>query len=88
MLPLDAQRFNSILLDMQSSGLRIWDKDFNRYLHSQKVIIYDPVQDYLYDLKQEWDGIDHIGRPAACCLRSSNRNSSTIWMWRRRKPHS
>ena len=50
-LPLDAQRFNSILLDMQSSGLRIWDKDFNRYLHSQKVIIYDPVQDYLYDLK-------------------------------------
>lgn len=132
-LLLDAQRFNSILLDMQSSGLRIWDKDFNRYLHSQKVIIYDPVQDYLYDLKQKWDGIDHIGRladcvptdckqwkqwwrngwdmtadmatvwlrcssrarattnphsAAACCLRSSNRHSSTIWMWRRRKPHS
>lgn len=65
-LPLDAQRFNSILLDMQSSGLRIWDKDFNRYLHSQKVIIYDPVQDYLYDLKQKWDGIDHIGRLADC----------------------
>ena len=65
-LPLDAQRFNSILLDMQSSGLRIWDKDFNRYLHSQKVIIYDPVQDYLYDLKLKWDGIDHIGRLADC----------------------
>lgn len=65
-LLLDAQRFNSILLDMQSSGLRIWDKDFNRYLHSQKVIIYDPVQDYLYDLKQKWDGIDHIGRLADC----------------------
>ena len=64
--PLDAQRFNSILLDMQSSGLRIWDKDFNRYLHSQKVIIYDPVQDYLYDLKLKWDGIDHIGRLADC----------------------
>ena len=65
-LSLDAQRFNSILLDMQSSGLRIWDKDFNRYLHSQKVIIYDPVQDYLYDLKHKWDGIDHIGRLADC----------------------
>lgn len=65
-LSLDAQRFNSILLDMQSSGLKIWDKDFNRYLHSQKVIIYDPVQDYLYDLKHKWDGIDHIGRLADC----------------------
>ena len=65
-LPLDAQRFNSILLDMQSSGLRIWDKDFNRYLHSQKIIIYDPVQDYLYDLKHRWDGIDHIGMLAEC----------------------
>lgn len=65
-LPLDAQRFNSILLDMQSSGLRIWDKDFNRYLHSQKIMIYDPVQDYLYDLKHRWDGIDHIGMLAEC----------------------
>ena len=65
-LPLDAQRFNSILLDLQSSGLRIWDKDFNRYLHSQKIMVYDPVQDYLYDLKHKWDGIDHIGRLADC----------------------
>ena len=44
-LPLDSQRFNSILLDLQSSGLKVWDKDFNRFLHSQKVKIYDPVQD-------------------------------------------
>ena len=65
-LPLDVQRFNSILLDLQSSGLRIWDKDFNRYLHSQKIIIYDPVQEYLYDLKHIWDGNDHIGRLADC----------------------
>ncbi|MGM9732719.1 MAG: VapE domain-containing protein [Prevotella sp.] len=65
-LPLDAQRFNSILLDLQSSGLRIWDKDFNRYLNSQKITIYDPVQDYLYDLKHRWDGNDHIGRLADC----------------------
>ena len=65
-LPLDAQRFNSILLDLQSRGLNVWDKDFNRYLHSQKIMIYDPVQDYLYDLKDKWDGNDHIGRLADC----------------------
>lgn len=65
-LLLDSQRFNSILLDLQSSGLKVWDKDFNRFLHSQKVKIYAPVQDYLYDLKRAWDGIDHIGRLADC----------------------
>ena len=38
-LPLDAQRFNSILLNLQSRGLNVWDTDFNRYLHSQKIMI-------------------------------------------------
>ena len=36
-LPLDDKRFNSILLDIQSKGLKVWDKDFNRYLHDTKV---------------------------------------------------
>ena len=63
-LPLDEQRFNSIMLDLQSSGLRVWDKDFNRYLHSMKVEVYDPIQDYLYNVEGKWDGKDHIGRLA------------------------
>ena len=63
-LPLDDKRFNSILLDIQSKGLKVWDKDFNRYLHSSKVNLYDPIQDYLYGLEKKWDGNDHIGRLA------------------------
>ena len=63
-MPLDDKRFNSILLDLQSKGMRVWDKDFNRYLHSTKVSVYDPIQDYLYGLEKKWDGNDHIGRLA------------------------
>ena len=63
-MPLDDKHFNSILLDLQSKGLRVWDKDFNRYLHSTKVSVYDPIQDYLYGLEKKWDGNDHIGRLA------------------------
>ena len=63
-LTLDQQRFNSILLDIQGSGLNIWEKDFNRYLNSMKVHIYDPVWNYLYSLDHKWDGNDHIGRLA------------------------
>ena len=60
-LPLDDKRFNSILLDIQSKGLKVWDKDFNRFLHSNKVNLYDPIQEYLYGLERKWDGKDHIG---------------------------
>ena len=63
-LTLDQQRFNSILLDIQGSGLKIWDKDFNRFLNSMKVNIYDPVWNYLSSLDHKWDGNDHIGRLA------------------------
>ena len=63
-MPLDDKHFNSILLDLQSKGLRVWDKDFNRYLHSTKVSVYDPIQDYLYGLEKKWDGKDHIGKLA------------------------
>ena len=52
-LPLDDKRFNSILLDIQSKGLKVWDKDFNRYLHSSKVNLYDLIQDYLYGLEKK-----------------------------------
>ena len=63
-LPLDDKRFNSILLDIQSKGLKVWDKDFNRFLHSHKVNLYDPIQEYLYGIEKKWDGNDHIGRLA------------------------
>ena len=49
-LPLDDKRFNSILLDIQSKGQKVWDKDFNRFLHSSNVNLYDPIQDYLYGI--------------------------------------
>ena len=65
-LPLDDKRFNSILLDIQSKGLKVWDKDFNRFLHSHKVNLYDPIQEYLYGLERKWDGKDHIGLLANC----------------------
>ena len=52
-LPLDDKRFNSILLDIQSKGLKVWDKDFNIDLHSSKVNLYDLIQDYLYGLEKK-----------------------------------
>ena len=41
------------------AGLGIWDKDVKRYLDSDLIPEYDPVNDYLDNLP-EWDGKDRL----------------------------
>ena len=30
-------------------GIRVWDRDINRFLTSDYVPLYNPVEEYLYD---------------------------------------
>lgn len=46
-------------LDALSEGLNIWDRDIKRYIHSDRIPSYSPLEDYLFTLP-EWDGEDHI----------------------------
>ena len=50
---------NSMTIMALESGLNSWDKDMNRYLHSNRVPEYDPVNTYLEGLP-EWDGKDRV----------------------------
>lgn len=40
-------------------GIRVWDRDINRFLTSDHVPLYNPVEEYLYDIGR-WDGKDRI----------------------------
>ena len=40
-------------------GIRVWDRDINRFLTSDYVPLYNPVEEYLYDTGR-WDGKDRI----------------------------
>lgn len=62
-LPIAKRALNSIALDAQNEGLPLWDRDINRYIYSNRVPTYSPLEDYLYDLGS-WDGRDHIGKLA------------------------
>ena len=42
-------------------GIRVWDRDINRFLTSDHVPLYNPVEEYLYDTGR-WDGKDRIRR--------------------------
>lgn len=58
--PVDRRLMSSITMNAQYEGLKLWDKDVVRYLNSDRVPLYQPVEEFLYGLPH-WDGKDHIG---------------------------
>lgn len=62
--PFDQNARNSIALNAMGAGLEILDRDVDRFLCSDRVPRYNPVEDYLNRVG-EWDGVDHIRRLAA-----------------------
>ncbi len=50
---------NSITMRAQEQGIRCWDKDIRRYVNSDDIEHYDPMNDYLEHLPR-WDGKDRV----------------------------
>lgn len=57
--PIDKRVMASITMNAMYEGIKLWDKDVVRYLNSDHVPVYHPVEEFLYDLPH-WDGKDHI----------------------------
>lgn len=57
--PMDTVAFNTMVQNAGEEGLKAWDKDFKRYLLSQRVLDYNPFVDYLNNLPA-WDRREHI----------------------------
>lgn len=58
--PVDKRLMSSITMNAQYEGIKLWDKDVVRYLNSDRVPVYQPVEEFLYDLPR-WNGKDYIG---------------------------
>ena len=50
---------NSITMRALEQGIRCWDKDIRRYVNSDDIEHYDPMNDYLDHLPR-WDGKDRV----------------------------
>lgn len=61
---VDKRLLNSIALDAQMEGIPLWDRDINRYIYSNRIPAFNPLEDFLYALSQ-WDGKDRIRALAA-----------------------
>ncbi len=56
---LDKRARNTIAINALKEGIQAWDRDIDRFLHSESIPIYNPVEEYLFELG-EWDGRDRI----------------------------
>lgn len=56
---MDQRARSSVAMDALSEGIRVWDRDVNRYLTSNRVPLYNPVEEYLCNTGR-WDGKDRI----------------------------
>ena len=57
--PVDKRVRNSISISALKEGISAWDRDVDRFLNSEYVPLYNPVEEYLYDTGR-WDGKDRI----------------------------
>lgn len=74
--PVTPKIENSICMEAQLEGLQVWTKDITRYLHSDLISGYHPVDTYFASLPA-WDGNDHIRT-----LASRVSKSDTVWQTR------
>lgn len=57
--PADQRVRSSVALNALKEGISAWDRDVNRFLTSDYVPLYNPVEEYLYETGR-WDGKDRI----------------------------
>lgn len=57
--PVDKRVRNSISICALKEGINAWDRDVDRFLNSEYVPLYNPVEEYPYDVGR-WDGKDRI----------------------------
>ena len=56
---LTTEARNSITIRALSQGIKCWDKDIMRYVNSNDISLYDPMDDFLEHLPK-WDGKDRV----------------------------
>lgn len=71
---------NSMALNALSEGLQLWDRDVKRYVYSDRVNSFSPVEDFLDNLP-EWDGLDRIGQMSDCVPNNNEGWKDSFHRW-------
>ena len=62
--PLDMRTLKGMTMKVRLHGIDARDNDVRRYVQSDMIRLYDPVNDYLWEQYGKWDGTDYIRKLA------------------------
>ncbi len=78
--PVTKQVMNSISLNATAEGLNAWDADIKRYIESDRIPVYNPIEEFLFSLPS-WDGKDRIRALAATIQCNNPRWHDLFYIW-------
>ena len=80
-LPLDQAARNTMAIKALKAGVESWDKDLNRYIDSNLIPKYYPMEDYLRHLPK-WNGKhDYVGELARRVKTDNDHWESDFHIW-------
>ena len=62
--PVDDRTLKGMTMNVRLNGIDARDNDVRRYVQSNMISLHDPINDYLWELYDKWDGKDHIRKLA------------------------
>jgi predicted P-loop ATPase len=64
-MPVDDRVMKGMTMKARLGGINAWDNDVKRYVQSDMIKPFDPIDDFLSRAAEAWDGLtDHIGQLA------------------------
>ena len=61
--PIDKRTLNGITTRAELLGIKVWDSDVNRFVNSDLVPAFNPMQEYILSL-DKWDGKERVEKMA------------------------
>lgn len=59
-LPADTRVINRFAIEARLAGIDVWTKDITRYIQSDFIPSYNPIDEFLDQCRGKWDGRDRI----------------------------
>ena len=80
-MPADERMRNTIAIKARLDGIDAWDKDIRRYMESDFVKAFNPVDIFLEGLRGRWNGKNHIEMLADCVPNDNTRWAEWFHTW-------
>ena len=78
---VDERMRNTIAIKARLDGIDAWDKDIRRYMESDFVKAFNPVDIFLEGLRGRWNGKNHIEALADCVPNDNARWAEWFHTW-------